>query len=158
MAWLVPVRAVRREVVELGRQVLGGAWTAREVEAQMGSAIRRAESAGRGGRVMWQGRALDPRYRFRTATIIDWLGISEEEQRELKVLVGSAVLSERQAARGRASGHARREANRERDARILELRFVQGLSIRRIAAVMGFPHTTVQSVLERGSEVYDEPV
>ena len=119
LAWMVPARRVRREVLALAGEALGGAWTARLVEEQMGSALRRAEAAARGETVLWKGVPVDPRYRFRTATILDWLSITEAEQRQLATLIGPAVQSERQAERGRRSGAVRREGTRERDARIV---------------------------------------
>ena len=108
LAWMAPSAVVRREVVELGRQAIGGAWPAREVEGLMGTALRRAEAAGRGETVTYEGVEVDPRYRFRTSTILDWLSIEPDEQRSMRTLFGPEERARRwsahQAARGRRGG------------------------------------------------------
>jgi hypothetical protein len=69
LTWICPPSQVRREVLELAREALGTAWTEREILGQMGTAVRRAEAAGRGERLcckkmstellrVWPGPAL----------------------------------------------------------------------------------------------------
>jgi hypothetical protein len=43
--------------------------------------VVRPERAQRGEKIQYRGRFIDPRYRFRTATIVELLGITEVEMR-----------------------------------------------------------------------------
>lgn len=81
LAPLVGREVCGREVCALARQVTAGAWDDREVLARTGAVVRRAGQAARGERVGHEGRLVDPRYHFRTATVVDLLGISEGEMR-----------------------------------------------------------------------------
>ena len=47
----------------------------------MGAVIERAERAADGEKIEYGGRLVDPRYRFKTETIIELLGITEAEMR-----------------------------------------------------------------------------
>ena len=118
--------------------------------------LRRAEAAGRGEVVVWKGIEVDPRYRYRSATIIDVLQITADEQRAMKTLIGPAERarrrSEHQALRGVRggvlSGERRRERNRERDADIIE-RHAAGWSNRAIARELGIDEKMVRYVFKR---------
>ena len=157
VAWSVPARAVRREVLELGAQALGGSWTKRQLENDMGSALRRAEASGRGETIVWRGEEVDPRYRFRSETIVDWLGITLAEQREMRTLIGAQERlrrrSEHQSLRGalggRVSGRRRRERVEERDREIVRLSVEERLSQRQIRERCGVSRRTVRDVLAR---------
>ena len=118
LAWIAPPATVRREVRTLAAEAIGGAWSPSTVDGQMGSALRRAEAAGRGEVVTWDGVEVDPRHRFRTNTILEWLKITPEEQRKLQTLFGDEERAQRrsqhQAERGRRGGLVsgeRRRAN-----------------------------------------------
>ena len=110
---------------------------------------------------MWQGVEVDPRYRYRTGTIIDVLQISADEQRGMKTLIGPAESARRylehQARRAVLAGHARgeqrRAESRERDAGIIE-RHAAGWSNRAIARELGIYENSVRHVLKR---VRNEP-
>ena len=122
---------LRREVIELGREALGGAWTDRQIETDMGAALRRAEAAARGELVEWPpgtGQMTDPRYQISDETCLRWLGVTAEERSALPAdgQWSRASLSARQSRRGarggKRSGEVRRDAVRDRDAQIAELR------------------------------------
>ena len=81
VSYLVPTAMVDREIVALANEVTGSRWHERETASRMSTVIARAEQAARGERVTYQGRLVDPRYRFRTSTIIDLLDITESEMR-----------------------------------------------------------------------------
>ena len=40
-----------------------------------------------------RGVEVDPRYRFRTSTILDWLAVTEEEQRSMQTFSGQRNVS-----------------------------------------------------------------
>lgn len=63
-------------------------WTEREIKSRVSAVIKRMEMVRRGETVEWQGRQADPRYRLRTRTIIEWLDITEAEQRQMRTLIG----------------------------------------------------------------------
>ena len=81
ISYLVPGPMVRREIVALADEVTGGHWRERETLSRMNAVIARAEQAARGEKVEYRGRLVDPRYRFRTSTIVEALGITESEMR-----------------------------------------------------------------------------
>ena len=45
LSWMIPASAVRREVRTLGLRAIGASWGEREVEARLGTVLRRAEAA-----------------------------------------------------------------------------------------------------------------
>jgi hypothetical protein len=81
VGYLVPGPMVRREILALADEVTGGCWRARETLSRMGAVIARAEQAARGEKVEYRGKLVDPRYRFRTTTIVEALGVTEAEMR-----------------------------------------------------------------------------
>jgi hypothetical protein len=110
VGYLVPSQVVRREIHALARQVTGGHWDEQETASRLSSVIRRAEEAALGRQVEYRGRLIDPRYRFRTETIIDMLGITEAEMRacQFRQLVSPEICREldrvRHAEKRRANG------------------------------------------------------
>ena len=151
--WMVPAHLVRREVLHLAREALGGVWTREAVLRDMGSALRRAEAAAAGQLVEYpfgSGDLVDPRYRFRDQTIIDWLSISAEELAAMPASgqLGAHSLEVRQARRGRASGSKRREGLAERD-REIAARRAEGASLRAIGADFGISAEAVRKALKR---------
>jgi hypothetical protein len=124
MARLAPPQVLRREFYALAQEV--GCWTEGEAVSRMSSVFKRAEMAARGERVEWRGKPVDPRYRFRAATIIEWLKVTSAEMREadLRVLIDGErrreLAAERLVAHRRRHGIIERatyEANRASSAR-----------------------------------------
>ena len=154
LSWMVPIGSLRRELVDLGREATGGAWSERMIMTDMGTAIRRAEAAARGEGIEWppgSGETVDPRYRFKDSTIRDRLGITAEELDLLPAggQLGAGSLSLRQAARGRRSGESRRVDSPDQDREIARLRTAEGLSLREIGGQVGLHHKSVAKVLVR---------
>ena len=114
-SYLVPGPMVRREIVALADEVTGGHWRERETLSRMSAVIARAEQAARGEKVEYRGRLVDPRYRFRTSTIVEALDITESEMRAcgLRHLVSSDIRREHdrvgKVQRRRESGVLARE-------------------------------------------------
>ncbi len=63
-------------------------WIDREVHSRVSAVLKRLEKARRGETVRWQGKDVDPRYHLKTSTIIEWLSITNDEQRRLTTLIG----------------------------------------------------------------------
>ena len=85
ISYLVPGPMVRREIVALADEVTGGHWRERETISRMSAVIARAEQAARGEKVEYRGRLVDPRYRFRTSTIVEALDITESRDARLRL-------------------------------------------------------------------------
>jgi hypothetical protein len=114
-SWLVPASSLRREVYELAREA--ASWTPAAAESSLVSVLARAYAAARGERLTWCGVDVDPRYRMRAETVVNWLGIHEDEQRRggLRVLVSADVRRELATRREFESSHRRGEVQRTRD-------------------------------------------
>ncbi|TGS40704.1 MULTISPECIES: hypothetical protein [unclassified Mesorhizobium] len=142
MSHLSPPAVLERELSALAMEAAG--WTGAETKSRMSSALARARMAAAGTRLEHDGREVDPRYRMRSSTVIDWLEIHPGEMREagLRMLVDQGrsreLATERQQASRRRKGAASRaEAQSARLAlgrRALYLQARDGLSIRDLAA------------------------
>ena len=97
-------------------------------------------------------------YRYRTTTILEKLGITEQEQEKLRVLVSGKIRSRRNWAKHGAKYNAKRrteyamksEAKQKREQRkqaIVELSTL-GNSTREIANIIGVSNATVSRVLK----------
>lgn len=105
MSWLVPPRALWRELHALACEATGGAWDDRETRARLAAVMRRAAAAARGETVEWQGQKVDPRYRFRASTIVEWLGITRKEMIDgnFKVIIDDELRRKRAIERRKVS-------------------------------------------------------
>ena len=92
---------LRREFHGLARDA--GGWSEGEANSRMGTVFQRAAAAAAGQRVEWNGGMVDPRYRLRAATMIEWLEVTPAEMRaaNLRVLRDREVGRERERARSR---------------------------------------------------------
>ncbi|MDP9437447.1 MAG: hypothetical protein M3P49_01650 [Actinomycetota bacterium] len=88
MSWLAPPERMEREAHALACEV--ASWEDRETQSRLHAIFKRAQMAAKGETVEWQGVQIDPRYRFKTETIIEWLGITDEEQRQMRNLIAPA--------------------------------------------------------------------
>ncbi|MFN9708317.1 MAG: helix-turn-helix domain-containing protein, partial [Burkholderiales bacterium] len=70
---------------------------------------RRLEAAAKGETVEFLGQPVDPRYRFKNSTLIDWLSISSKEMTQLRTIVSPDERRNRDRARKEAE---RRSAGR----------------------------------------------
>jgi hypothetical protein len=98
-----------------------------------------------GEKVEYAGRTFDPRYTFANATLLDWLEITSDEQRELRTIIGINEVrrrgAERQTERRRAAGAMTREdyeSNAEQKRATARLLRAQGKTWSDIAAEVGY--------------------
>ena len=142
MSWVCPPAVLRREMRALAHEA--GSWPGEETETRLQAVFERAHRAAAGESVEFQGRRVDPRYRFRSSTIVEWLAIEPEEMRAagLRDLVTDDVRREIEA-RERRERRARQDrttfeaAARERAERARALR-ASGWSWRDVARELGF--------------------
>lgn len=102
MSWLAVPTVLQRELQALAREV--GGWTEGRTRSKLQAVFRTAREAAEGKRVEWEGRSLRPLYRFKNETIIDWLEITPEEQREMLTLISPAEKARRREEKRRRAG------------------------------------------------------
>lgn len=76
-------------------------WPHTRVLASASSALTRLKAHIAGDLLQFEGKEVSPRYRFKNSTLIDprWLGISQEEERELRTIVSEEEAKRRDAVR-----------------------------------------------------------
>lgn len=158
-----PVRLLREEMEELAQRY-ASALPRAQVEGTLNEVERRAWMAARGEKItssqeQHKGKEYDPRYTFKNSTIIDWLKITDDEQRQLKTLISKEIKQERNTE---AHRQARREAGAvsrdvyegkalERRQEALRLSS-EGLNNSQIAKQMGVSRASVINYLKSESK------
>lgn len=155
MAWLAPPQVLERELSALAQEAAG--WRERETRSRLSAALSRARAAAAGTRLEWQGAEVDPRYRMKAETVIDWLSIEPGEMRGagLRLLVDADRRRELNTIRTRESRHRRGAAPRaegqaarlELGRRALYLAAKDGLSVRELADALGTSPATVSRAM-----------
>ena len=77
-------------------------WKANQLKGCITSAMKRLKMMVKGEKVIFNGVAVDPRYRFRNETLISakWLNVTEEEQKHLSTIISKEESKLRDAQRG----------------------------------------------------------
>lgn len=109
-----------------------------------------------GETVMYNGQAYRKGYNYRNSTLIRWLDITTEEQREMQTIIGTEEKYRRNNERRNKVRYGKDEsgltskqrARMERDKLILAMH-EQGLSNREVAYKIGIGETTVRRALDR---------
>jgi len=114
MSWLAPPEVLMREAWALAHQV--GGWDEPEASTRLQAIFKRAQRAARGETVGWRGQKIDPRHRFRSATIREWLGITAEEEQHLRVLISPKEKRRRHREAERTRKHQHGETQQTRTA------------------------------------------
>lgn len=157
-AWLAhSPTALDAELLALAEEV--GGWTESRSRSKLHAIFKRVRMAARGEKVEFQGFEWDPRYHFKTETLIDWLEVTPEEQREMLVLIGEDERDRRKLRRDRHYAERKRRErgarprthyDRERSAGARERAAAarrhraSGRSTKEIAAMLGVSQRTVQ--------------
>ncbi len=158
MSWLtVNPQALDRELRALAKEAAG--WRDEESSRRLQAIMKRARMAARGEHVDWDGRMVDPRYYFKNQTIIEWLEITADEERDMQVLISSDEArrrdTEQQRKRRREAGMVSRDEYlegtlaREREPIIARLRDEEGMSLRQISRETGVPLKEVHRLSKR---------
>jgi hypothetical protein len=137
-----------------------GDWDKERSRSKLQAVLERVRMAASGRTVTWQGVDLDPRYRFRTDVIVQWLEITPAEQREMFNLIGADEKRRRNTdsrrekrrvagAQPRAEYDQARKLSRQNDcATAHRLRKEHDLSTSEIAQIMGKSARTVRRLLK----------
>ena len=105
--------------------------------------------------MVWNGKEIDPRYRFKRQTLYDWLApiIPDNLLHELRAIIPDEVARERDKARNRSvegryatnyTGQGVRASNEEKRATARLLR-AQGRTYRAIAAELDMNEKTIRN-------------
>lgn len=97
MSWLAMPAVLQRELFALAREV--GGWTEGRTRSKLQAVFRTSREAVAGKRVEWAGVDWDPRYRLKNQTIIEWLEITPEEEREMRTIISDDERRRRDRAR-----------------------------------------------------------
>jgi hypothetical protein len=147
MSWLtVNPNAMRRELFELAREA--GGWSEHYAAGKLSSVIRRTFGAFAGEKVEYQGRLVDPRYRFTNQRIIEELEITGDEEREMRTIVSDDERRRRDRARKNPEmdrqQYLTRAAKRRAQARRMA---AEGLSTSQIAQELCLTQRSIQQYL-----------
>jgi hypothetical protein len=151
MSWLAVPPVLQRELFALAREV--GGWTEGRTRSKLQAVFRTSREAAAGKRVEWAGVDWDPRYRLKNQTIIEWLEITPEEEREFKTIISDHERRRRDRQR-KGYEMTRREyetraAKRRAQARRLA---AEGLQSGEIAKRLGISKSSVQKTLRATRE------
>lgn len=157
MSWLTIPQALPRELFHLARQV--GGWEEPEARSRLSCILARVRMAAAGKLGDWCGHDVDPRYRFRTETIIDWLEITPDEQRHMRTLIGQDLVRERHRLAEAARKRRARETSVDRATYLAQVRAddkrgeaqrlrAEGCTLREIAARLGVSPQRVGQLLK----------
>ncbi len=118
MSWISEPFLMQRELTALAQQV--GHWNARQVASHLHGVLKRAEQAQHGETISYHGQAFDPRYHFRTETILEWLDITPEEQAHMATLVAPEVARARHREAERERKHRAGEVKQDRQSYVVQ--------------------------------------
>lgn len=110
ISWLVVPEVLDREALALAEEA--GGWDERRTRSDLSQVLKRARRAAKGETVEFKGRLWDPRHHFRNETIIEWLEITPEEEREMVVTISAGEESRRRRLRNREYQEKKRRAAR----------------------------------------------
>ncbi|WP_435657804.1 hypothetical protein [Brucella pituitosa] len=122
MAWICPPEVMKREIQVLALEAAG--WRDKETASRMSSVLKRTFTAAAGDKISFNGHEVDPRYRMKSSTIIEWLEIDPPEMRDanLRMLIDQDRKRELNTERTKKSRQVRGAASRsEVQAKRLEL-------------------------------------
>lgn len=155
LSWFTQAEALCAELENAASTFTSGL-RASEV-AKVSSVLgRRAEAAGRGEKVEWCGRQVDPRYHFRRASLYKLMSplIEDSLLGQMRAVIPDRLAAERKKARDQDrfqdhnTGQGVRMSNEDKRASARVMR-AKGLSLRVIAAELDVSVGTVQRWCER---------
>jgi len=150
LSWFTHAQGIEDEIIGLAQKHTDLAQP--EIQQAMQPVLKRAMQAAGGHLIEWQGKQVDPRYRFRRQTLYDWIGdlIPASLLPKMRAIIpdDEAARRDRQKQQARYAtnytGQGVRASNEEKRATARLLR-AQGHTYRAIAAELGVHHKTVQN-------------
>jgi hypothetical protein len=148
MSWISPPEKMQRELYALAKEA--GGWTPGKTKSQMHAVFRTTRDAVAGKKIIWNGNEIDPRYRFKSQTILEWLEITAEEERYLTTLISSDERRRRWRERDRlirrAAGAKDRFSIAEQNKNEVFDRTKKGQSVRVISEALGLSPRRVKQI------------
>lgn len=143
LSWFTHAQALEDELLAQAR-TWTPEWTADEVRQKLKPVIERAMKAADGETIQWNGKAVDPRYRFRRQTLWSWCKdmVPEPLVEDLRAIIPDELAHRRKQERDSArwsdhyTGRGHRAGNEQKRATARLMR-AQGRSIRAIARELG---------------------
>jgi len=150
LSWFTHAQGIEDEIIGLGHKHTD--LDLPEIRQAVQPTLKRAMQAAGGHLIEWQGKQVDPRYRFRRQTLYDWIGdlIPASLLPKMRAIIpdDEAARRDRQKQQARYAtnytGQGVRASNEEKRATARLLR-AQGHTYRAIAAELGVHHKTVQN-------------
>lgn len=149
-AWTIAPNRLYIEAEALARE-FAPAYNRAQIHGYTSSAVSRASAAAAGHLLNWNGQQIDPRYRFTNATLIDWLQITGDEEKQLQTIISTGEAMERDRLRHRqqraAAGAVDRQAylaNAEDKRATARIMRAGGATVGQIAAELGCSERTIQ--------------
>jgi hypothetical protein len=128
-AWNSHPGAIQDTIVSMATRM--SSWTEDATKQAISCVLNRAEAAMNGQRIEFAGKLVDPRYRMKAETVIEWLSISEDEMRDadLRLAVSDDLKKER---RRKAAEIKRRSEGRRTQAEVSEERMRLARQVERL--------------------------
>lgn len=157
LSYLVKPEVLETELIKLGREKAG--WSEAETRSRMHTVIQKAWSAFEGNKEEWGGQQRDPRYRLTNCDIIQRLGITPDEEQEMKVIISNETKRPRNTAQQKQRRRSRgvrpreeyvadtRERRQHDRRRARELRD-RKMRLREIGRELRISHTQVRRLLD----------
>lgn len=100
LAHAVIVPSLKEEIRELATHI-APTWSEAELQSCISSVVSRAEASARGQTISYDGRELDPRYRWSNQKLLEVLEVTDAEACHLKTIISEEHARERAADRSR---------------------------------------------------------
>lgn len=150
LSWFTQPDSLASEVEAVARTYTPGLKIG-EVRSAIAPTLAKATAAAAGETITWNGQARDPRYWFKRATLLDWIGpvIPADLYPQLRAIIPDQLRTERRNAAERAryadhnTGQGYRSSSAQ-DATSARLMRAKGQSLRSIADELGVSLRTVQ--------------
>jgi len=152
LSWCIDAKKLFAEICEIGREFAGNL-TDSEIRSYSSTVLQRSRRAAAGETILFNGRHVDPRYRYTNQKLIDDLEITPAEERRLHTIISVRERKvrdvERTTKNRRAAGVITRAEYLSQfpDKSPCLVLLKQGMSEREIAVKLGISRTTVNKFL-----------
>jgi len=164
LSWMTHPIALESKIIDLACEVAD--WRDGEARSSMGAILRRARDAVSGKTIIFNGKKVDPRYRMKAATIIEWLRITPEEMRGagLRVLLSPDIRKDRKVECERerrmkngATSHLSKRDDRHRIGRQAMWLIRDGLTYAQAASELGVSKATIGKAIDEVQRTFGPP-
>jgi hypothetical protein len=143
------------EIESIGRRIAPW-WSTAELQSCVASVVARAGAAFKGEKHEFNGREVDPRYAFKTETLLTLLDVTPEEETQLTTIISKSEVRRRDAirarqSRARAGASTREDYEAEAAGRRLRAQALrsEGKSWAEVGAVIGVSATAARLLASR---------